>query len=266
MAKSKLERFAELENMNNVFQPQHKEIFKRDYYLKGKWKQEIFHNTNPLILEIGCGKGEYSVGMATMFPNKNFIGIDIKGARMWIGAKIASEKEIKNVIFLRLYAEFIESVFEQNEVDEIWITFPDPQMAKFRKRLTGSRFLSYYRNILKPNGIINLKTDSSFLYTYTKDLIKINNLASFSDIVDLYKEENKDKINDILGIKTFYEQQWLSRGKTIKYLSFSPWQEEKKNIPETLKEPLVEIERDDYHSETQYMVGHKTFFEKFKKQ
>jgi len=264
MAKSKLERFAEMENLKNVFQPQHKEIFKTNYYLKGKWKQEIFHNTNPLILEIGCGKGEYSVGMATMFPNKNFIGIDIKGARMWTGATLAAEKDIKNVIFLRLYAEFIESVFEKNEVDEIWITFPDPQMSKFRKRLTGSRFLSYYRNVLKPNGRIHLKTDSSFLYTYTKEIIKINNLESFCDIDNLYKEENK--INDILGIKTFYEQQWLSRGKTIKYLSFSPWQEDGAETDSPLNEPLVEIERDDYHSETQYMVGHKTFFEKLKKQ
>ena len=178
----------------------------------------------------------------------------------------ALDKNIKNVIFIRLYAEFLESVFENSEIDEIWITFPDPQMAKRRKRLTGSRFLAYYKNILKHNGKIHLKTDSSFLYTYTKELIKINNLKSFCDINNLYKEENKDKINDILGIKTFYEQQWLSRGKTIKYLSFSLWQENDNNTPDTLKEPLVEIERDDYHSETQYMVGHKTFFEKFKKQ
>ena len=170
------------------------------------------------VLEIGCGKGEYTVGLSQLYPEKNFIGIDIKGARMWHGAKTALEKGLSNAVFLRIYAEMLESVFAPCEISEIWITFPDPQMAKARKRLTGSRFLNLYKKILIPNGLIHLKTDSPFLFTYTTELIRQNQLKAFVCTADLYQEEGQNKI---LGIQTFYEQQWLSRGKTIKYLQFS---------------------------------------------
>lgn len=244
MAKNKLAKFAEMEQLENVFQPRHKDIFRTDHPLKGKWGKEVFRNDHPIVLEIGCGKGEYTVGLGQLFPEKNFIGIDIKGARMWHGAKTALEQNITNAVFLRIYAEMLESVFDSEEVSEIWITFPDPQMAKARKRLTGSRFLTLYKKILKKDGQIHLKTDSPFLYTYTSELIRINKLKCDLQTNDLYGSQIDDKI---LGIKTFYEQQWLSRGKKIKYLRFS--------LAETnsLLEPDVEIERDDYHSETRFM-------------
>lgn len=244
--KNKLARFAEMDKLENVFQPKHMEILRADYPLKGKWNTEVFCNPNPIILEIGCGKGEYTVGLGKLYPGKNFIGLDIKGARMWKGAKAAKEQQLQNVAFLRMYAEMLESVFAPGEISEIWITFPDPQMAKARKRLTGTRFLGLYRKFLKTDGRIHLKTDSPFLYSYTHELIKTNGLASFVDTNDLYGCGIEDKI---LGIKTFYEQQWLSRGKRIKYICFSPGQ------TVDLKEPEIEIEKDDYHSEARYMTN-----------
>ena len=247
MAKNKQIKFAEMEVLKNVFQPKHKEIFQTDYFLKGHWQEKIFQNNHPIVLEIGCGKGEYTVGLSQLYPEKNFIGIDIKGARMWHGAKTSLEKVLSNPDFLRIYAEMLESVFAPCEISEIWITFPDPQMAKARKRLTGSRFLNLYKKILIPNGLIHLKTDSPFLFTYTTELIRQNQLKAFVCTADLYQEEGQNKI---LGIQTFYEQQWLSRGKTIKYLQFSL--EERKLI----QEPDIEIEKDNYHSETRYMNLH----------
>lgn len=205
----------------------------------------MFHNNHPLVLEIGCGKGEYAVELGKLYPEKNFIGLDIKGARMWKGAKAAIEAGMNNVVFIRMYAEMLASVFAPGEVAEIWITFPDPQMAKARKRLTGTRFLSLYQKILAPDAIIHLKTDSPFLYTYTSELIRLNQLTEFVNTDDLYGCGMDDKI---LSIKTFYEKQWLSRGKQIKYIRFSL------NNAQTLAEPDIEIERDDYHSETRYMV------------
>lgn len=147
MAKNKLAKFAEMETLENVFQPTHEEVFRTDYKLKGKWGEQVFGNDHPIVLEVGCGKGEYSVGLGELYPEKNFIGLDIKGARMWTGAKAAKEKGMKNVVFLRTHAEELESIFAPGEVSEIWITFPDPQMAKARKRLTGTRFLSLYRKV-----------------------------------------------------------------------------------------------------------------------
>lgn len=244
MAKNKLAKFAEMETLDNVFQPLHKEVFRSDYALKGQWKQKVFHNEHPVILEVGCGKGEYTVGLGQLYPEKNFIGMDIKGARIWHGAKAAQNDNLPNVAFLRMYAEMLESAFAPEEVSEIWITFPDPQMAKAKKRLTGTRFLNLYQKILKKDGIIHLKTDSPFLYAYTSELIKINNLKELVNTEDLYDGGLNDKI---LGIKTFYEQQWLSRGKKIKYIQFML------NPAEPLIEPDVEIERDDYHSETRFM-------------
>lgn len=244
MAKNKLAKFAEMDILDNVFQPKHAEVFRTDYTLKGKWNSEVFRNNHPIVLEIGCGKGEYTVELGKLYPEKNFIGLDIKGARMWKGAKEAKEAGMANIAFLRIYAELLESAFAPGEISEIWITFPDPQMAKARKRLTGSRFLSLYHRILKPGGRIHLKTDSPFLYTYTTALIQTNQLPEFVNTEDLYDCGMDDKI---LAIKTFYEQQWLSRGKKIKYIQFTP------ESPSPLCEPDVEIERDDYHSEARYM-------------
>lgn len=244
MAKNKLAKFAEMETLKNVFQPTHDEVFRTDYHLKGQWGNEYFHNNRPIVLEIGCGKGEYTVGLAALYPEKNFIGLDIKGARIWSGAKSAITRELNNVAFIRTHAEMLESIFAPGEIAEIWITFPDPQMAKARKRLTGSRFLSYYQKILSPTGIIHLKTDSPFLYQYTSDLIQTNSLPCEVNTPDLYRDITGDPI---LGIKTFYEQQWLSRGKVIKYIRFSlpPDQE--------LSEPEKEPEKDDYRSEARFM-------------
>lgn len=148
MAKNKLAKFAEMDTLSNVFQPRHEEIFRTDYKLKGKWNAGVFRNNHPVILEIGCGKGEYTVELAKLFPEKNFIGLDIKGARMWKGAKMAAAENLSNVAFLRMYAELLESAFAPEEVAEIWITFPDPQMSKARKRLTGTRFLSLYLSLI----------------------------------------------------------------------------------------------------------------------
>ena len=245
MAKNKLAKFAEIETLENVFQPTHEEVFRTDYKLKGKWGEQVFGNDHPIVLEVGCGKGEYSVGLGELYPEKNFIGLDIKGARMWTGAKTAKEKGMKNVVFLRTHAEELESIFAPGEVSEIWITFPDPQMAKARKRLTGTRFLSLYRKFLKEDGLIHLKTDSPFLHQYPAELVKANHLPVNVNTDDLYGVGLDDKI---LGIKTFYERQWLSRGKTIKYIQFSlagSFQ---------LMEPEIDIEKDDYHSETQFMT------------
>jgi len=226
LGKGKLRRFDELSHFNRVFQPSMAEISGKEYHLKGKWKQEVFHNNNPLILELGCGKGEYTIGMARHFPGKNFIGVDIKGARMWKGAKASHEENILNAAFLRTRIEMISSFFAPDEVDEIWITFPDPQPTERRKkkRLTGPTFLRHYQGFLVDNGIMHLKTDSDLLYDYTLNLIKENELEILFYTSDLY---SSDIVDDILGIKTYYEQKFLETGSNINYLKFRL----KKNIP-----------------------------------
>ena len=217
MTKKKLQRFAEMETFSNVFQPELMEVLGRDFHLKGLWKEQCFKNKNPLVLELGCGKGEYTTGLARRFHNKNFIGIDIKGARIWRGARTALGEKLGNVMFLRTRIEFIGSFFGPGEVDEIWLTFPDPQLKKRRKRLTSSRFLNSYRRFLKPDGLVHLKTDNTVLYEFTLDLIRQNNLLLRCCSNDLY---HSGLVDEILDIKTFYESQFLNQGMKINYLCF----------------------------------------------
>ncbi len=228
-----------MDKFPNVFQYPFSAVNAEGFPLKGEWNKEYFHNDNPIVLELGCGKGEYAVGLARKYPDKNFIGVDIKGARMWTGAKEALKENLSNVAFLRTNIELITHFFSAGEVSEIWITFPDPQMKKVRKRLTSTRFLDFYRNILIDGGIVNLKTDSPFLYTYTDALVQLNTLPTLINTADLY---HSDVVDDILEIKTFYEQQWLDRGLSIKYIKFHL------DHSTNLQEPDIEIEEDTYRS------------------
>ena len=195
-------------------------VFEFSKEMKGKWNEGFFQNQNPVVLELACGGGEYAVALARKFPDKNFIGVDIKGARMFKGALIATEEKISNVAFLRINIDHIEEYFERNEVSEIWITFPDPFLrdAKWKKRLTSSLFLNRYKNILKTNAFIHLKTDSPELYDFTMRTIEEMKLTLHFQTDDVYMNMPND---EILSIKTFYEQMHLAKGKTIKYVRFS---------------------------------------------
>ncbi|MCK5822469.1 MAG: tRNA (guanosine(46)-N7)-methyltransferase TrmB [Bacteroidales bacterium] len=236
MAKKKLQHFKEFGSFDFTFEPDFKEFFQADYHLKGKWSKKVFNNNNPIVLELGCGKGEYATNLASQNPNKNFIGIDIKGNRMWKGANIAFEKKITNIAFLRTQIEFVDSFFTKNEIDEIWITFPDPQLKKRRnkKRLTSALFLNKYINILKPNGFVNLKTDNIVLYDYTLSLVKQNELEINVSTNDLYSEKNTElnKLSEAKSIKTFYEKQYLEKEEKIKFIKFK-LNKEKIDEPET---------------------------------
>jgi len=217
VSKGKLEKFAEMETFNNVLQPGFEEVFKKDYSLKGKWNSEFFKNSNPITIELGCGKGEYTIGLAQRYPDRNFIGVDIKGARIWKGAKFANKNNLKNVGFIRSRIEMINSFFAENEVEEIWITFPDPQLKKQKKRLTSSRFLKHYREFIKPGSPIHLKTDNGVLYNYTLSVAKLNNFKIEAATNDLY---NSELNNEILSIKTYYENSWLEQNLTSHYICF----------------------------------------------
>ncbi len=222
MGKNKLARFAENKTLPNVFQPTREEAL-QEFHLKGKWRDEVFKNNHPIVLELGCGKGEYSVGLAKAFPEKNFIGVDIKGARFWFGAKEAIETSLHNVAFLRTQIELIDRFFAAGEVDEIWITFPDPQI-KYRRtkhRLTHPDFLERYKKILKPEGIVHLKTDSEFLHGYTLGLLQGMGQEIISAHHDIYGAPEYDPDTPLLReIKTYYEGLFEAKGKTITYIKF----------------------------------------------
>jgi tRNA (guanine-N7-)-methyltransferase len=219
VGKNKLARWAEMKSFSNVIEPPTEEAYGRDHPLKGEWKRIIFKNENPVVLELGCGKGEYTVGLASKFESNNYIGIDIKGARMWRGSKTAHESGIKNAAFLRTRIEFINSFFSDDEVEEIWITFPDPQPKRRNsaKRLTSPFFLNSYRSFLKDRGIVHLKTDNKGLYDYTCSVVKKNDLEVVCSYDDLYSGSIR---NDIHSIRTHYENIFLKDGIKICYLAF----------------------------------------------
>lgn len=239
MGKNKLKKFDEMSHFGCVFQYPYARLAAEGFDMRGHWGARYFGNDNPIVLELGCGKGEYTVGLARRFPDKNFIGIDIKGARIWRGAKDAEETGLKNAAFLRTDIELIDRFFAPGEVSEVWITFPDPQMQKCRKRLTGARFLNLYRRIVKDGGLVHLKTDSPFLFEYTSRLLTDNDIAPLTCTADLYAGQDDPS----LGIRTFYETQWLARGKKIKYINFPLLSDVE--IKET---DDSDIPRDDYHS------------------
>ena len=239
MGKGKLQKFADMREYPNVVEHHFSIADATPFPMRGNWGKEFFGNDNPIVIELGCGRGEYTVGLARRYPDKNFIGVDIKGARMWTGATEAIRDGLKNVGFLRTNIEIIDHFFASGEVSEIWLTFPDPQMKKHTKRLTSSLFLQRYRNIMLPDGIVHLKSDSNFMFTYTRYITEVNKLPVVSCIEDIYAD---GEAVEPLDIKTYYEQQWLSRGINIKYISFRlPAEGE-------LVEPEIEIELDSYRS------------------
>lgn len=245
MGKGKLAKFADMERYENVFQYPYSVIDDVPFDMKGRWREMYFHNDNPIVVELGCGKGEYAVGLARMFPCINFIGVDIKGARMWTGATQAINEGLKNVAFLRTNIEIIDRFFAPDEVQEIWLTFSDPQMKNPRKRLTSTYFMERYRRFLIDRGIIHLKTDSNFLFTYTRLMVEHNNLPVLMCTEDLYAGNNSAMDEDtksILSIHTYYEQMWIDRGLNIKYLKFL--------LPRdgVLTESEIEIPLDEYRS------------------
>ena len=243
MGKGKLAKFADMERYENVFQYPYGVMADIPFEMKGHWNEQYFHNDHPIILELGCGKGEYTVELARLYPQMNFIGVDIKGARMWTGATQALNEGLKNVAFLRTNIEIIERFFAEDEVQEIWLTFSDPQMKNPRKRLTSTYFLNRYRKFLTDGGIVHLKTDSNFLFTYTTYMVEKNLLPVVFRTEDLYHDERiDDATKKILSIQTYYESMWITRGLNIKYMKW--------HLPRTgkLEEPDVEIELDDYRS------------------
>lgn len=260
MGKGKLAKFADMAANPLVVEPNFYPGRPFEFALKGDWHNSFFHNDNPIVLELGCGRGEYTVGLGRMFPDKNYIGIDIKGSRMWTGAQDALKTGMQNVGFLRTHIEFIPEFFGTDEVSEIWLTFSDPQMRKATKRLTSTFFLERYRKFMKDGGIIHVKTDSNFLFTYTEEMLKANGIVPEVCTRNLYKvpsqtspkgegaadngesKELADALSQARAIQTYYEGMWRERGIDIKYLRF--------RLPKEgeLIEPEVEIELDEYRS------------------
>lgn len=239
MSKNKLRKFEDMNTYSHVFQYPFTVLQEKGFEMKGKWNESFFGNSRPVVIELGCGKGEYTVGLAKLFPEKNFIGIDIKGARIWSGATQAQRENLKNVAFIRTHIELIDCFFASGEVSEIWLSFPNPQMRKVNKRLTSTRFMKLYSRILKENGEIHLKTDSNFMFTYTCEMVKANHFPVSVQTGNLYESQLAD---EILSIRTFYEQQWLDQGISIKYIRFAL------TTRETYAEPETEIEHDTYRS------------------
>ena len=247
MGKGKLAKFADMASYENVFQYPYSVVEHVPFEMQGHWREQYFHNNHPIVLELGCGKGEYTVELAKLYPEMNFIGVDIKGARMWTGATQALNEGLKNVAFLRTNIEIIERFFSENEVQEIWLTFSDPQMKNPRKRLTSTYFMERYRKFLIDGGIIHLKTDSHFLFTYTTYMVEKNGLPLLFKTEDLYHLGDPREIPSnldpkVLSIQTYYESMWIARGLNIKYMK---WQLPREGI---LSEPDIEIELDDYRS------------------
>ena len=243
MGKGKLAKFADMETYENVFQYPYSVIDDVPFDMKGQWHEQYFKNEHPIVLELGCGKGEYTVELAKLYPDMNLIGVDIKGARMWTGATQALNEGLKNVAFLRTNIEIIDRFFAEDEVQEIWLTFSDPQMKNPRKRLTSTYFMNRYRHFLTDGGLIHLKTDSNFLFTYTTYMVEKNHLPVEFRTEDLYHDDRiDDATKKILSIQTYYESMWIARGLNIKYMKW--------HLPRlcSLEEPDVEIELDDYRS------------------
>lgn len=243
MSKGKLAKFADMAKYENVFQYPYSVAEHVPFDMKGRWRDMYFHNDNPIVLELGCGRGEYTVELAKLYPDMNFIGVDIKGARMWTGATQALNEKLGNVAFLRTNIEIIDRFFGPGEVQEIWLTFSDPQMKNVRKRLTGTAFMERYRKFLVDGGLIHVKTDSNFLFTYTTLMAGHNNLPVLFRTEDLYHTGGLDEDTlRILSIQTYYESQWIGRGLNIKYMKF------RLTADGELTEPDVEIPVDDYRS------------------
>ena len=243
MGKGKLAKFADMETYENVFQYPFSVVEHVPFEMKGHWHEQYFHNDHPIVLELGCGKGEYTVGLAKRYPQMNFIGVDIKGARMWTGATQAIQEGLKNVAFLRTNIEVIDRFFSPGEVQEIWLTFSDPQMKNPRKRLTSTYFMNRYRHFLIDGGIIHLKTDSNFLFTYTTYMVEKNHLPLDFRTENLYGSTHSDPVAaKAASIQTYYEQMWIDRGLDIRYMLF--------HLPHEgeLVEPDIEIPLDDYRS------------------
>jgi tRNA (guanine-N7-)-methyltransferase len=244
MGKNKLKKFSELEGMEFVFQYPYSRLASEGFPLRGRWNEEFFHNSNPIVLELGCGKGEYTVGLARANADVNYIGIDIKGARMWTGARQARDEALPNVAFIRTNIELLSRFFAPGEVSAIWITFPDPQMKKVRKRLTSTTFMELYRSVITPGGIVNLKSDSPFLSAYTSMMAEHNCFEILGRTDDLHNDPAIPSDHPLRTIRTHYEQQWLDRGLSIKYISF--------RLPadSSLEEPpgAEDLEHDTYRS------------------
>ena len=235
MGKGKLAKFADMASYKNVFQYPYSVVEHVPFEMQGHWCEQYFHNDHPIVLELGCGKGEYTVELAKLYPEVNFIGVDIKGARMWTGATQALNEGLRNVAFLRTNIEIIDRFFAQDEVQEIWLTFSDPQMKNPRKRLTSTYFMERYRKFLVDVGIIHLKTDSNFLFTYTTYMVEKNALPLIFRTEDLYGNSLGTVLNELLSIQTYYESMWIARGLNIKYMKW--------RLPQTgtLEEPDVEM-------------------------
>lgn len=216
MSKKKLVHFQENLRFPYLFQPNYQEL-QTGFHLRSKWKDSFFMNQNPIVLELGCGKGEYTAGLAERYAEKNFLGIDNKGARLWRGCKTVEERTLKNAGFIRTLVDHVESIFDKGEVSEIWITFPDPHKKKERKRLTAPVFLDKYRNILSRDGIIHLKTDDRDFYLYTLDVVREQKIKLIRVTDDLYQSGSTD---DEIRFRTFYETRWLEMGKKICYARF----------------------------------------------